>query len=376
MPWLEVNAMTERVRFVEEAASGRSTMAELCRQFGVSRQTGYKWLRRYRAFGEKGLVERPRAPVRIANRISPQTEARILKIRNDRRWGARKIRTVLLGQGVDAPAVSTIQQILQRNDQVDGPVARHAKVGRFEREFPNELWQMDFKGHFPMRMGGRCHPLTVLDDHSRFNLALRACGNEQLETVVRELSKVFQEYGLPDAMLMDNGPPWGDPQTRHTTRFEIWLLRLDIRPLHGRPRHPQTQGKEERFHRTLNEELLRHERFESLGPSQGIFDDYRQIYNWERPHQALGMDVPGQRYRSSDRQFPERLPDIEYPAGTVVRKVQALGRVHFRGREYRVPKAFRGERVAITPTENDGELGIFFGRHRIGTADLAYLNDG
>jgi hypothetical protein len=172
---------------------------------------------------------------------------------------------------------------------------------------------------------------------------------------------------------MDNGSPWGDPQTRYYTRFEIWLLRLDIQPLHGRPRHPQTQGKDERFHRTLDEELLRHECFEALGPSQVTFDGYRQIYNWERPHQAIGMEVPGQRYRPSNRRLPAKIPEIEYPAGVVVRKVQDLGCIHFQGREYWVPKAFKGERVALIPTERHGELGVFFGSHRIGTVDLKYL---
>jgi len=233
---------------------------------------------------------------------------------------------------------------------------------------------MDFKGHFALERGGRCHPLTILDDHSRFNLALRACGNEKSNTVRRVLHLTFEASGLPEAMLMDNGPPWRDPRSQALTRLDVWLMKLDVLVIHGRPRHPQTQGKDERFHRTLDDDLLKRERFDELEDCQRGFDAYRQIYNWERPHEALGMDVPADHYRESERRLPLRITGPEYGAGSVVRRVQAKGWLSFRGREYRVSKAFQGERVCLEHTDVVGELGIYFGRHRIGTIDLKYLD--
>jgi putative transposase len=371
MTWRTSSAMSERLRFVERAQAG-AKIAPLCREFGISRQTGYKWLGRFSEFGALGLVDRERTPHRQPSRVPHVIEAAVLQIRKDRRWGARKIRAVLRRQGIAAPAVSTIQQVLERNGCVESPI-RHTPVGRFERSRPNELWQMDFKGNFPLDNGERCHPLTILDDHSRFNLALRACPNEQLGTVRQELTRVFETYGLPDAMLTDNGSPWGDSQ-RRVTRFGIWLMRLGITLLHGRPWHPQTQGKEERFHRTLEDELLRHEQHPAVEAWQPRFDDYREIYNWERPHEALAMEVPGSRYQESKISLPSRTPEFVYPLGTVTRKVQRLGCIYFRGQIHRcVQTVFCGQRVALLPTELPAELGVFFGKHRIGTIDLKYL---
>jgi transposase InsO family protein len=300
-------------------------------------------------------------------------ESKVLELRDSRHWGARKIHAVLKRQGLDVPAVSTVQQILRRNLRIHAP-APDAEVQRFERAAPNELWQMDFKGHFPVGDGTRCHPLTILDDHSRFNLALRACDDQQWSTVQREMTRVFEEHGLPREMLMDNGSPWRDPGARSITRLGVWLMRLDIALTHGRPHHPQTQGKEERFHRTLKDELLDHESFAEMRDCQPAFDRYRQIYNFERPHESLGMAVPGDRYRDSPRRFPRKLPTPDYPPGTAIRRVQSGGTLTFRGQDYHISKAFRGERVGIRPTELVGELGIFFGRHRIGTIDLKYLD--
>jgi transposase InsO family protein len=373
MTWRESNAMSERLRFVQRVEAGETKFAAVCREFGISRQTGYKWIRRYEEFGCEGLQERSRSPRRQPRRVTAAMEAKVLDLRDTRHWGARKIHAVLQRQGLAVPAVSTVQQILLRNVRID-PSAPPAEVQRFERAQPNELWQMDFKGHFPMEDGTRCHPLTMLDDHSRFSLALRACPDEQWSTVQREMIRVFATHGLPQEMLMDNGSPWRDPHDRSITRLAVWLMRLDVAITHGRPHHPQTQGKDERFHRSLKEELLRHERFAELADCQQGFDRYRQIYNWERPHEALGMALPGERYHDSPRQLPQRLPKPDYPPGTPVRKVQAGGLLSFGGKEYRVSKAFRGERVGIIPTDQVGQLGIFFGRHRIGTIDLKYLD--
>lgn len=202
----------------------------------------------------------------------------------------------MIAQGYqDVPAASTITDILRRHGRLsEDEASKHKAWTRFEHEAPNQLWQMDFKGHFPMGQG-RCHPLTVLDDHSRFSLGLIACSNERTETVQRGLTSLFRRYGLPDRILADNGSPWGSNGEHRYTQLNVWLLRLGIITSHGRSYHPQTQGKEERFHRTLKAELLRWEDFRNLTHCQRLFDAWRNKYNMERPHEALES-----KYRPAD----------------------------------------------------------------------------
>jgi transposase InsO family protein len=269
------------------------------------------------------------------------------------------------------PAASTITEILRRAGEIDEEEGRkHQAYQRFEHAAPNELWQMDFKGHFGLRDGSRCHPLTVLDDHSRYALGLRACDNERRETVEEELRGIFRRYGMPRRMVMDNGSPWGsgDGENRYTG-LVVWLMRLGVQVTHGRPYHPQTQGKDERFHRTLNEEVLSREELASQAAAQVRFDRFRQSYNHERPHEALGLEVPGKRYRSSERSYPEQLSAIEYATGMAVRKVDKEGWLSYQGREYRVNKAFYGYRIGLAPTEVDGVLDVYFSRQRVGQID-------
>jgi hypothetical protein len=227
---------------------------------------------------------------------------------------------------------------------------------------------MDFKGHFAIG-DRRCHPLTVLDDHSRFAIGLRACGDEQAKTVQDALTGLFRRYGLPERILCDNGPPWGHHDTRYTA-LTVWLLRIGVGVTHSRPCHPQTQGKDERFHRTLNAEVIQGRVFRGLDACQRHFDQWREMYNHQRPHEALGLQVPAQRYRPSERTFPEILPQWEYSPGDVVRKVQTDGSINFRGCEYDVSKAFRGQHVALRPADQDGLLGVYFGVHHIAQLDL------
>ena len=233
---------------------------------------------------------------------------------------------------------------------------------------------MDFKGHFATD-AGRCHPLTVLDDHSRFSLGLFACPDERDETARPHLTTLFRRYGLPERILCDNGPPWGTSgSSARYTGLGVWLLRLGIGLGHGRPHHPQTQGKEERFHRTLKAEVLQGRTFADLAVCQGRFDPWREVYNHRRPHEALGLAVPASRYRPSPRAFPEAPPAWEYGPGDEVRKVSADGTISFRGRPHELGKAFRGERVAVRPTEEGGLFGIYFGVHRVAQADLRVQN--
>jgi len=357
-----------RREFVELGIQPEANVRQLCHRFGISRKTGYKWLKRYREAKESGLRDRSRRPWQSPKRSGVEVEAKVLAVRDQNpAWGARKIRTRLEMLGSDEiPAGSTIHAILRRHQRVDlRESSKHRPFQRFEREAPNQLWQMDFKGHFALASGQRCHPLGMVDDHSRFALCLQACRNQQGETVQQQLTAAFRRYGLPEAMLMDNGSPWGSDQEHPYTPLTVWLLRLGVGVGHGRPWHPQTQGKQERFHRTLKAEVLTGPVFGDYTQVQARFDQWRQVYNHERPHQALGMAVPASRYQVSPRTFPEVLPTIEYGPGDVVRKVQDQGKISFQNRDFRVGRAFRGYPVALRPTLEAGVFTVHFCSHQI-----------
>jgi transposase InsO family protein len=375
MPWNEVSTVSLRLEFVTLAAAEGANVRELCRRYGVSPETGYKWIARHREGGAAALANRPRRPVRSPDRTAEPVEAAVLGLRDDHpAWGGRKLRARLIATGhADVPAASTITAVLRRHGRL-APATAAAAFVRFEHDAPNQLWQMDFKGHFATA-AGRCHPLTVLDDHSRFALGLVACGDEQDATVRGHLTALFRRYGLPDRILCDNGPPWGTAgaAARHTA-LTVWLLRLGVGVPHGRPYHPQTQGKDERFHRTLNAEVIQGITFADLKACQCRFDPWREMYNHERPHEALGLAVPASRYRPSARPFPEALPVWEYGPTDAVRKVACDGTIRFKGRPIDLGKAFRGEHVAVRPTVEDGLFGIYFGVHQVAQADLRVQN--
>src|SRR5262245_13395024 len=368
MPWKEWSVMLLRREFVELARQSGANIRQLCSRFGISRKTGYKWLRRYQE--ESGLGDRSRRP---RQRSAVEVEAQVLAMRDAHSaWGARKIRTRLEMLGHQKlPAGSTIHAILRRHGRIDPKESsQHRPFQRFERDSPNQLWQMDFKGHFALGNGQRCHPLGMVDDHSRFALCLQACRNQQAETVQQQLTATFRRYGLPEAMLMDNGSPWGNDEDHPYTPLTVWLLRLGVGVGHGRPYHPQTQGKQERFHRTLKTEVLMGLVFKDFAQIQARFDQWRQVYNHERPHQALRMAVPASRYQVSPRSFPEVLPPIEYGPGDVIRKVQVGGKISFQNRDFRIGKAFRGYPVALRPTLQDGIFKVYFCSHQIAEIQL------
>jgi transposase InsO family protein len=371
MPWRELSVMVQRKEFVLLACKEGASMSELCRRFGISRDKGYKWLRRYRA-GE-GLTDRSRRPHCSPRRMDEAIEAEVVRLRrtSNGAWGGRKIARVLEREGWrPVPAPSTVTEILRRHGELERRAGEHpGPYRRFERSTPNDLWQMDFKGHFPLA-SGRCHPLGVLDDHSRYALGLDACGDEQETTVRDRLTAIFRRYGMPWQMLMDNGSPWGDSWDQPHTALTVWLMRLGVRVSHGRPYHPQTQGKEERFHRTLQAEVLAGFSFRDLGECQVAFDRWRPVYNHERPHDALGLATPGERYRPSARSFPETIPSIEYGPGDQVRKVNNDGFFSFKGTHWRIGKPFRGQPVALRQSTEDGVFTVHFSAHHITSIDL------
>ena len=372
MPWKECSTVSQRAALVK-AMIEETPVTRLCGQVGISRTTAYKWMARYRDEGPAGLEDRSRRPHHSPQRTAEQLERAILEVRAQHpAWGGRKIRSRLLALGhVRVPVPSTITAILHRHGWVDPAASlKHQPLQRFEHPCPNDLWQMDFKGHFPLNDGSRCHPLTVLDDHARFSVGLRACGDEQGTTVQPQLIDLFRRYGLPQAMLMDNGGPWGLDREHPYTLLTAWLIRLGIRVIHSRPYHPQTQGKDERFHRTLEDELLRGRQFDHLAQVQTCFDRWREMYNCERPHEALQMSVPASRYRPSPRVYPEVLPPIEYSAQLVVRKVQDKGEIFYRGRMFKISKAFRGYPVGLRPTDSEGVWEVYFCQQAIARIDV------
>ena len=377
MPW--GSALDRREEFVRLALRPGTNLAELCRRFEITRSNGYKWLGRFRAEGHAGLEERSRRPRLSPAQTHPELERLILSVRSDHpSWGGRKIRKVLEQQGwAKPPSASTITEVLRRCGQLDGPGAGAPREWtRFEHAQPNELWQMDFKGHFALSQG-RCHPLTVLDDHSRYALEIGACGDERTQTVQARLEAVFHRHGLPRRILTDNGPPWGTAgsPSRHT-RLTVWLMDLGVAVRHGRPLHPQTQGKIERFHRSLKAEVLDGWRLDTLQAAQTAFDRWRDVYNFKRPHEALkDMATPHLLYAASSRTMPERIDPPQYEPKAIVRKVQQGGWLGFKGRQINCSKAFVGRQLVLRPLEHDGLFDLCYRSHLLGHVDLRQNTD-
>ena len=372
MPWKESTPMSERSEFVSFATREGVNLSALCRQYGISRKTGYKWLRRLREQGWEGVIDRSRRPHRSPARTPAEVETLVCDLRSQHPvWGGRKLHHLLRRDGLARPpAPSTITDILNRNGLLSPERRTQRAWQRFEELRPNALWQMDFKGHFATGEG-RCHALTVLDDHSRFNICLAACTDERMETVQEQLTRVCQSYGLPDRMLMDNGSPWGSDAAHPHTKLTAWLIRVGVTVSHGRPYHPQTQGKEERFHRTLDLEVLKtRPDWQSLAQVQDAFDRWRDVYNLRRPHEALGQAPPASRYAPSPRAFPSTLPPIEYAPDDIVRRVQQKGLIHFRGHEFLVSRAFVGEPVALRAVD-DGVWDVYYCHQKVGHVDLS-----
>lgn len=374
MPWQECTTMSIRREFVLLAEQPQSNVRELCRRYGISPKTAYKWLQRYREQGDGGLQNRSRRPLQSPRRSSAELEREVLRVHHQfPYWGARKLLN-LLPDGLSRPHHSTVDAILQRHDcrvRYHATSAQAPATRRFEHERPNELWQIDFKGHFHLsdRRSPRCHPLTVLDDHSRFVLCLEGGEGERLELVRPKLIQVFRRYGLPRRITADNGPPWGSNIKGGLSALEVWLMRLGIEVSHSRPHHPQTQGKLERFHQTLKRELL-HRTFSDMAHCQGVMNRWRDQYNQQRPHEALGQLPSISRYQPSVRSYPEELPEIEYEPGDRVLRVGGTGQVRFEGRSRFVGGGLLGERVAIRPSAVDGVYDVIFIHKTIRQIDL------
>jgi transposase InsO family protein len=375
MPWKQIDMLTLRQEFIALARQDGANVSQLCQRFEISRKTGYKWLQRAEQEGATGLLDRSRRPAQSPKRTGEVIEELVMQLRAQHpRWGARKLCRRLQDLGhADIPTPSTINRILQRH----GLISEHASQAsqpwtRFEHAQPNDLWQMDFKGYF-QTVAATCHPLTVIDDHSRYNIVLHACNRPNGEQVQRALVAAFHRYGMPVRINVDNGSPWGSPkQHEHgITAFTIWLIRLGIRVSHSRPAHPQTNGKDERFHRSLKAEVLHNKHFATLAEVQGAFDAWRQVYNHERPHQALGLSTPDKRYQPSALAYPACLPEIVYAEGDIVQTVGCNGGIVVQGKRFKVSSALRGHPIAARAVaQTDGLYDLYYCHQRFAQIDL------
>jgi len=377
MPWKTHTKMSLRAEFVRLASRPDANISQLCRRFNISRPTGYKWLRRWKQQGGEGLVDQSRKPHNPANQTPKWMENLVVKTRNNHQgWGGRKIKRWLadevrrgnLDMDVDhIPSASTITSILDRHNLLDpqGSSTRSRPWKRFEYPRPNDLWQMDFKGEFSLMDDSLCYPLTIIDDHSRYNIALHACFDQQRTSVQPILTNCFQRYGLPFAILVDNSNPWGCPIRNedgrvYHTKLSAWLIRLGITVIHSTPGKPQGKGKNERFNGTLQAELIRYNWFSDMNEAQHKFNQWRDVYNQERPHEALDMDVPVSRYRCSNVEFQPYLPPIKYGPDDSIRKVSSNGRITFKGSQYQIGKAFNGQPIALRAQPEKNQWKVYF----------------
>jgi len=373
VPWRTATVTDLREEFVRLAGAESANVSELCRRFQISRKTGYKWLERWRQEGRAGLDNQSTRPGSSPARTPTSIEEQVLQMRAAHpAWGGRKIAHVLQRDHGIELAPSTANSILRRHGCISPTASAAAQPWqRFEHEAPNDMWQMDFKGHFPVS-GQRCHPLTVLDDYSRYNLTLEASETESFEFVQATLKRTFEKYGLPRRINTDNGSPWRAPGQEGFTRLGVWFIRLGIALTHSRPFHPQTNGKDERFHRSLKAEVISCRNFADMPHAQRHFDSWRHIYNHVRPHEGIGMQTPSQRYQASRLPMPTELPPVEYGPDDLVRRVQSGGWIDVKGRQIRIYESLRGEQIGLRPrSDRDGSYDLYYCHHHFGRIDLS-----
>lgn len=372
MPWLELCAVDQRLRFVAERLSGEASMAELCDVYGISRKTGYKWLSRYEAEGPAGLADRSHAPLRHGRATAPELVEKIVELRRARpNWGPRKIVAKLEQEhpSLGWPSHSVAGELLKRAGLVSARRQRRRAPPRPGEltcaERPNHVWAVDHKGWVRLGDGQRCEPFTITDSYSRFLVALSAGGSTRESEARPVLQRAFAEYGLPEVILSDNGSPFACAGTTGLTSLSIWWAKLGIRHERIRPGKPQENGRHERFHRTL---------LEAMSPPSADrqaqverFELFRSDYNTQRPHQALGQLPPTSFFKPSPRPIPERLPEPDYPSATTLRRVRSNGEVKWAGDLIHICSALAGEIIAFEPS-NRGWT-VWFYKTPIGLLD-------
>ena len=387
MPWKEQRLETMREEFVKRVLQHEKTKSALCKEYGISRPTGDKWIERY--LDDEPMKDQSRAPKSTPHRTPREIESMIVAYRKEHpAIGAVKIHRMLKNKGETMlPSSRTINAIFKRNGLITKEASQAATpLKRFEMTYPNEMWQADFKGDFRMNNGARCHPLNIVDDYSRYNLCCTPLPGETFAVVKPHMERLFHEYGLPFSFLCDNGNPWGTSQSTGYTRFEVWLMELGILTLHGRIQHPQTQGKDERFNGSFKRELLKYTQIEDLSDAEMKFAKYRDFYNNERPHHSLDLDVPASRYRTSPIKYPSEIVEWEYPTDCKLHAVKETGYITINGQGYYLSEAFGNKRIAVREsTKRHALLDLYFRKFRIGQIDVekrvftskrAYLIEG
>jgi len=355
----------QRVEFVVRARRGES-LSSLCREYEISRPTGYLWQKRFSEQGVAGIEEHSRRPHLSPRRTSAEIEARIVALRSQRPdWGARKLAVLLAREGLVLPVI-TVHRVLVRHDLVLDRESRRQATGRFEREQPNQLWQMDFKGQ--KGTGAAIGPLSLLDDHSRYLIALEQTGTTRSEAVRERLEGVFRSSGLPDALLMDHGVPWWNARSANGwTQLMVWLMRQGVRCHFSGVRHPQTQGKVERFHGSLQRARARAGAEQWL--TQNWLDSFRHEYNHLRPHEALGMRTPASLWRPSARAYDPNPQTWDYGIGAELRKVGMQGHIYIGDRPWKVSQALASHTVRLERI--DQRVLVYFCRTLVQEIDLS-----
>lgn len=346
MPWESKTVEELRKEFVL-AAQQTKNLSALCREFGITRKTGYKWIERAKQGDD--LSDRSHARKYICNKTDINTEKLILSVRTENpEWGGKTIRQVLLNQGYeDLPCIKTCNNILKRNGCISEEESlKRQPFIRYEKDKCNDMWQIDFKGDFPLKDNTRCFPFDILDDHSRYCIKIFP----KLNTlgVTEDFREAFLEYGMPNSVLSDNGWTFRGLHGGYT-QFEKWLMNHDVLPIHGRIKHPQTQGKIERFHRTMKYELLKHNEFENLEAADKGIQEWRIKYNTIRPHEALGMKCPADIYIPSERIYTDEVKDYEYSGQYHVIKVNSWGYIRFDKHQIYLSETMINEHIEFRP---------------------------
>jgi putative transposase len=371
MPWRTQTVMDERARFVIEARNSFLSFSELCRRYGISRPTGYKWLQRYEREGLEGLADRSHRPGSCPHATPPKVVERILEIRKQRGWGARKLRAVIEREFGHAPSADTIHRVLDRHDLLTRkkPKRRRTHPGQPSPDMdrPNATWSADFKGQFRTLDGQLCYPLTIQDGYSRFLLDVKALPRPTLELTLRRFKSLFRTYGLPDRILTDNGLPFASNALGRLSQLSVYFVTLGITPEFIEPGKPQQNGRHERMHRTLKRETARPPRA-SLTAQQRHFNDFRHLYNDERPHEALGQRTPASLYRPSLRPFPNRRPEISYPDHFEIRLVSQDSTIRWKSQKVFVSHLLGRLEVGLEEV-GDGLWSVFFGPMHLGWLD-------
>lgn len=372
MPWKETGPMDQKIQLVAAWLSGRYTKATLARRFGISRKTVYKWIDRYTRWGEAGLSDCSRAPHSHPNTTSTQVVDEILRVKlRYPHWGPVKIGDYLNFNQPhrEWPAPSTIGSILKRHGQVKSRTSRPHTPPHSQPlshcVYPNDVWSADFKGQFRLGNHRWCYPLTISDNASRYLLVCQGMYRPTAQGVWSPFERVFREYGLPLAMRTDNGIPFASTALGALTRLSIWFIKLGISPERIAPGKPQQNGRHERMHRTLKAEAPAQG---DLSAQQRAFNRFRREYNNERPHDSLNGVPPYHVYHCSDRQYPNRLPTVEYDTTCQVRRVRSNGEIKWRGKFIYVSEALRGEPIGLQQVEHN-RWQVYFAHYPIGVLD-------